>query len=219
MAETKKILLINTHLTYPNWTEGTLNNAFHQVAKDFFTSQAFEVLETTVEDGYNPEEEVQKHLEADIVILQTPVNWFGAPWIYKKYVDEVFNSGLFSKSFLSDDGRTKDDPTKQYGTGGHLQGKKFMICATWNAPAEAFDNPAQQLLQGKSTADLFLNITSNYRFCGYEIMNGYNCFDIFRRSDIAKVLENYPSHLNEVFKFGSNYAQSGQQTNPHHFSL
>jgi modulator of drug activity B len=200
MAETKKVLLINSHLTYPNWTEGTLNNAFYQVAKDFFTAQSFDVLETIIEDGYDPKEEEQKHLEADMVILQMPVNWFGAPWIYKKYIDEVFNCGLLSQSFLTDDGRTKDDPTKQYGTGGHLQGKKFMICATWNAPAEAFDNPVQQLLQGKSTADLFLNITSNYRFCGYEIMDDYNCFDIFRRSDIARDLENYPLHLTEVLK-------------------
>jgi modulator of drug activity B len=74
-----------------------------------------------------------------------------------------------------------------------------MICATWNAPSEAFDNPAQRLMQGKSPADLFLNITSN-RFCGYEIMEGYNCFNIFRRSDIAKDLENYPSNLKEVFR-------------------
>src|SRR5436305_1842460 len=80
MAEAKKVLLINSHLTYPNWTEGTLNNAFYQAAKDFFTSTSIEVLETTIEDGYNSQEEVQKHLEADIVILQMPVNWFGAPW-------------------------------------------------------------------------------------------------------------------------------------------
>jgi len=195
-------LLINSHLTYPNWTEGTLNKSFHQIAKGFFASKSFDVLETTIEDGYNPEEEEQKHLDADIVILQMPVNWFGAPWIYKKYTDEVFNCGLLSKSFLTGDGRTKDGNTKQYGTGGNLQGKKFMICATWNAPAEAFGDPAQQLMQGKTTADLFLNITSNYRFCGYEIMDGYNCFDIFRRNDIAKDLDNYPSHLNEVFKLG-----------------
>jgi NADPH dehydrogenase (quinone) len=84
MTETKKVLLINTHLTYPNWTEGTLNNSFLKVAKDFFESKSYEVLETTVEDGYNADEEVEKHLQADIVILQTPVNWFGAPWIYKK---------------------------------------------------------------------------------------------------------------------------------------
>ncbi|GEL11077.1 modulator of drug activity B [Flavobacterium glycines] len=199
MKKTKKVLLINTHLTYPNWTEGTLNNSFIQKAKDFFEAKDFEILETKIEEGYNPDEEVDKHLEADIVMLQTPVNWFGAPWIYKKYVDEVFNSGLFSKKFLSDDGRTREDATKQYGTGGHLQGKKFMISATWNAPAEAFDNPAQQLMQGKSTADLFLPITSNYRFCGVEIVADYNCFDIFKNQDIAKDLENFPKHLENVF--------------------
>ena len=32
----KTVLLINTHLTYPNWTEGKLNDSFIQVAKTFF---------------------------------------------------------------------------------------------------------------------------------------------------------------------------------------
>lgn len=35
MGKIKKVLLINTHLSYPNWSEGKLNDAFHQVAKDF----------------------------------------------------------------------------------------------------------------------------------------------------------------------------------------
>ena len=199
MEKTTKVLLIDTHLNYPNWSEGKLNNAFQQVAKDFFTSKSIQVIETKIEDGYDPEQEVEKHVEADIIILQTPVNWFGAPWIYKKYIDEVFNSGLSSQKFLTGDGRTRTDPMKQYGTGGKLQGKKFMICATWNAPAEAFDNPAQQLLQGKSTSDLFLNITSNYRFCGCEIVPAYHCFDIFKNENIAKDIENYPLHLKTVF--------------------
>jgi modulator of drug activity B len=199
MEKIKKVLLINTHLTYPNWTEGKLNNSFIQVAKEFFYSKSFEILETKVEIGYKPEEEVEKHLTADIVILQMPVNWFGAPWIYKKYVDEVFNSGLFSKKLLDDDGRTRANPSKQYGTGGHMYGKKFMICATWNAPAEAFNNPDQQLFKGKGTADIFLPITSNYTFCGYDVMEDYNCFDIFKNGDIPKDLENYPKHLAKVF--------------------
>ncbi|WKL49133.1 NAD(P)H-dependent oxidoreductase [Flavobacterium pectinovorum] len=194
----KKVLLINTHLTYPNWSEGLLNDAFNQKAKDFFESKDIQVLETKVEDGYNADEEVEKHLQADIIILQTPVNWFGAPWIYKKYVDEVFNSGLHSQKFLSGDGRTREDLTKQYGTGGKMQGKKFMICATFNAPAESFDNPMQSLMQGKGTDDLFLNITSNYRFCGVEILKGYNCFDIFKDGDIANDLVHYPKHLEKI---------------------
>ena len=200
MAETKKVLLINTHLTYPNFTEGTLNNSFFKMAKEFFESKSYEILETIVEDGYQAAEEEKKHLEADIVILQMPVNWFGAPWIYKKYADEVFNIGLFNKSFLTGDGRTPENPTAQYGTGGLMHGKKFMICATWNAPVEAFDNPDQVLFQGKGLSDIFLPITSNYRFCGYDILDSFNCFNIYRRTDIAKDVENYPSHLEKVFK-------------------
>src|SRR5690606_31727859 len=153
MENTKKVLLINTHLTYPNWTEGTLNNSFIQVARDFFSAKSFEVLETTIEDGYQPNEEEKKHLQADLVILQTPVNWFGAPWIYKKYVDEVFNSGLRSQKLLTGDGRTREDASRQYGSGGKMQGRKFMICATFNAPAKAFGNPEQHLMKGKTTAD------------------------------------------------------------------
>lgn len=198
MENNKKVLLINTHLTYTGWTEGTLNNSFIQKAKDFFEAKGFEILETKIEDGYNADEEVEKHLEAAIVILQTPANWFGAPWIYKKYVDEVFNSGFASKKLLLGDGRTREDATIQYGSGGLMQGRKFMICATWNAPAAAFDNPENKVFEGKGLTDIYLPITSNYRFSGYDIIDSYNCFDIFRSGDIAKDLEKYPVHLAEV---------------------
>jgi len=202
MSTIKKVLLINTHLTYPNWSEGTLNASFHQKAKDFFTANNFEILETKVEDGYDANEEVEKHLAADIIILQTPINWFGAPWIYKKYVDEVFNSGLMSAKFLVGDGRTKEDLTRQYGTGGKMQGKNFMVCSTWNAPKASFDDPNQVLFEGRSTADVLIQITSNYRFCGVEVVADYNCFDIFKDGDIVGDLENYPAHLQKVFNIG-----------------
>ena len=140
-----KILIINTHLTYPGWSEGKLNLAFMDLAKAFFVERGHQVAETFVERGYDPEEEVKKHVAADLVILQTPVNWFSAPWIYKKYVDEVFNIGLAKEALLAGDGRTRQDPSRQYGTGGKMQGKKFMISATWNAPSEAFDNPNGEL--------------------------------------------------------------------------
>ena len=199
MNSAKKVLLINTHLNYPNWSEGLLNDAFNQKAKAFFLEKGFEVLETKIEDGYNADEEVEKHIEAEIIILQTPINWFGAPWIYKKYVDEVFNSGLHTAKFLSGDGRTREDVTRQYGTGGKMQGKKFMVCATWNAPKASFDDPNQVLFEGRSTADVLIQITSNYRFCGVEIVSDYNCFDIFKDGDIAGDLDNYPTHLEKVF--------------------
>ena len=190
------ILLINTHLTYPGWSEGKLNQSVMDIAKAFFTERGHHVTETLVERGYDPEEEVARHVASDLVILQTPVNWFGAPWIYKKYVDEIFNAGLAKKVFLEGDGRTRADPTRQYGTGGKMQGRKFMVSATWNAPREAFDNPDGFLFGGRGTAEAFLPITSNYKFCGYDILPDYGVFDIFKHNaDIAGALAEYPAHL------------------------
>ncbi len=165
------------------------------LAKAFFLERGHPVAETFVERGYDPEEEVKKHAAADLVILQTPVNWFSAPWIYKKYVDEVFNVGLAKEVLLAGDGRTRQDPSRQYGTGGKMHGKKFMISATWNAPREAFDNPNGVLCAGKGTADLFLHITSNYKFTGCDILPDYGVFDIFKSPDIPCALEDYERHL------------------------
>ena len=190
-----KTLIINAHLTYPGWSEGKLNLTFMEAAKAFFVEHGHQVIETFVERGYAPDEEVQKHVSADLVILQTPVNWFGAPWIYKKYVDEVFNAGLAQKVLLEGDGRTRQDPSRQYGTGGKMQGRKFMISATWNAPEETFDNPGSVLYGGKGTADLFLPITSNYKFCGYDILPAFGVFDIFKNPDFPRALEDYKRHL------------------------
>ena len=190
-----KILIINTHLTYPGWSEGKLNLAFMDLAKQFFVERGHEVAETLWRGAMTRRKEVKKHVVANLVILQTPVNWFSAPWIYKKYVDEVFNVGLAKEVLLAGDGRTRqENPSRQYGTGGKMQGKKCMISATWNAPSEA-DNPNGEFYDGKGTADLFLHITSNYKFMGFDILPDYGVFDIFKNPDIPRALEDYKRHL------------------------
>jgi putative NADPH-quinone reductase len=128
------------------------------LAKAFFVERGHQVAETFIERGYDPEEEVKKHAAADLVILQTPVNWFSAPWIYKKYVDEVFNVGLAKEVLLAGDGRTRQDPSRQYGRGGKMQGTKFMISATWNVREKpsitptAYYTPARERLTSSSTS-------------------------------------------------------------------
>ncbi|MDO8684305.1 MAG: NAD(P)H-dependent oxidoreductase, partial [Armatimonadota bacterium] len=86
----KKVLIINAHLRYPEFSEGNLTKALIETATEVFENNGLEVKTTKIEDGYDPNEEMEKHLWADLVILQTPVNWMSAPWIYKKYADELF---------------------------------------------------------------------------------------------------------------------------------
>lgn len=53
-----KVLIINTHLTYPGWSEGRLNRTFLDAATAFFAERSHPVSVTFVERGYQPEEEV-----------------------------------------------------------------------------------------------------------------------------------------------------------------
>jgi modulator of drug activity B len=57
----KTVLLLNAHLTYPGLSEGKLNKAFYDKAKEFFLSQNFKVLETKIEAGYNVERSGKTH--------------------------------------------------------------------------------------------------------------------------------------------------------------
>jgi hypothetical protein len=72
-----KTLIINTHLTYPGWSEGKLNLTFMESAKAFFSERGHPVAQTFVEQGYEPEEEVEKHATADLVI---PPLWQFGPF-------------------------------------------------------------------------------------------------------------------------------------------
>jgi NADPH dehydrogenase (quinone) len=74
-----RILIINTHLTYAGWSESKLNLAFMDLAKAFFLERGHQLAEAFVERGYKPEAEVKNMRASELVILQTPVNWFGAP--------------------------------------------------------------------------------------------------------------------------------------------
>lgn len=191
----KNVLIINAHQFYEGMSSGKLNQTIADVIQAEMVQRGCEVQHTNIEQGYVIDAEVQKHVWADLIILQSPVYWFGTPWIYKKYVDEVFTAGFFQQCFLVDDGRTRQDPTKQYGTGGKMQGKQYMLSLTWNAPKAAFDDQNQVLFQGKSVDDVFACNTANYKFCGVEILPSFSCHDVMKAPDVDGDIARLRQHL------------------------
>ncbi|RFU89092.1 MULTISPECIES: NAD(P)H-dependent oxidoreductase [Citrobacter] len=195
----QNVLIINTHQRYEGISTGKLNRAVVELLKQEMEQRGSEVQLTEIEQGYDINEEVQKHLWADVIITQSPVFWFGAPWIYKKYIDEVFTAGMLQGSFLTGDGRTREDPSKQYGTGGKLQGKKHMLSLTWNAPKAAFDDSNQIFLAGKSVDDALLCYTASYKFCGVEVLPTFSCFDVFKNPEIGNDFSRLKQQLATAF--------------------
>jgi len=194
----KNILIINAHQKWDGMSEGKLNERFQNEITTFFKDKDLVVRTTKIEDGYDINEEVNKHEWADLVITQTPVFWFNTPWIHKKYIDEVFTSVLQQKKIVLTDGRLLEDRTKQYGTGGISQGKKYMMSTTWNAPEEAFDNSSQVLFQGKSADEALINLSVNYKFCGFEILDGFHSYNVIKEPQIEKDIARLTEQLTEL---------------------
>ena len=194
----KKILIINSHQKYEGIADGKLNQTMVDIMKEELEAKGCKVKLTTIENGYDIDEEVEKHIWANMIITQSPVYWFGSPWIYKKYIDEIFTAGLFQQRLVVDDGRTRTDPNKQYGTGGKMQGKKHMLSLTWNAPKEVFGDKDQNLFEGKTVDEVFIANTSVYKFCGAENLPSFSCHDVMKNADLIGDTERLKNHLKKI---------------------
>ncbi|MBJ9978350.1 NAD(P)H-dependent oxidoreductase [Pseudomonas sp. S75] len=191
----KKILLLNGGKQFAH-SEGQLNATLHQAAMAYLAQAGFDVQQTFIDGGYDLEEEVGKFLWADAVIYQMPGWWMGAPWTVKRYLDEVFTAG--HGSLYASDGRSRSDASRRYGSGGLLHGKRYMISATWNAPQEAFDDPAD-FFEGKGVDAVYFPFHKANQFLGMEGLPTFLATDVMKRPDVPAAVAAYQAHLGAVF--------------------
>lgn len=170
----KNVLIINGHQYYDGVAKGELTQHIISTAETFLTQNGFEVKHTHIEKGYDVEEEADKLLWADYVIFQYPVYWMGTPWIAKKYFDEVLTQG---KHYTSD-GRSREDASKTYGSGGLLKGK-YMLSLTYNCPSSEFGN-SQGFFDGLTLDEANVTAHKTFQFCGLKPMQTYSIHDIFK---------------------------------------
>ena len=190
-----KILILDAGKQFAH-SNGELNHTMTEVAETFLRDRGHEVQVTRIDDGYDIQQEVRKYLDNDVVIYQMPGWWMGEPWILKKYIDEVFTEG--HGSLYASDGRTRSDASKKYGSGGLLQGKKYMLSLTWNAPLEAFTDP-QQFFEGVGVDGLYLHFHKANQFLGMEGLPTFICNDVIKQPDIPRDIARYREHLGQIF--------------------
>jgi len=193
----KKILIINAHQYYP-YSEGKLTKALIERMEKQLKAKNYQIQITNIMDEYDSTLEVEKHIWADIIIMQSPVNWMGLPWMGKKYIDEVYSNGMMGK-LCAGDGRNSLEPKKNYGSGGVLKGKQYMLSLTFNAPKEAFNDSSEYLFQGKSVDDLWFAQHMNFRFFGMEPLETFVCYDVMKNPEIENDFKRLEKHLDKVF--------------------
>ncbi|WP_207062572.1 NAD(P)H-dependent oxidoreductase [Motiliproteus sp. SC1-56] len=191
------ILIINTHHHYP-FSEGRLNRTLVEAAENLLTTRGHATRTVNVDDAWEVEQELEKHRWADVILLQSPVNWMGVPWTFKRYMDEVYTAGM-NGELCAGDGRHHDAPKQNYGAGGTLTGKKYMLSLTFNAPEEAFDDEREYLFQGKGVDDLWLPMHMNFRFFGMESLPTFACYDVMKDANVERDLQRFKAHLHAHF--------------------
>lgn len=194
----KNVLIINGHQRYDEIAEGKLTQTFINKAQDFFENNNFEVKHSVVESDYNIKEELEKFKWADYILFQYPVYWMGVPWLTKKYMDEIFSGGNNTVTFVND-GRSRSDSSKKYGSGGLMTNKKYMLSLTYNCPSSEFNNK-DGFFDGLTLDEANIAVHKIFQFCGAKPLQTYAIHDIFKTQlDINSELKKFEDILTKNF--------------------
>jgi modulator of drug activity B len=194
----KKIFVINGGQKFGH-SGGKFNKTITETTVDFFENQpGFEVKYTDINEEYDPAEEVQKYVWADVVIYHTPIWWFQVPHGLKKYIDVVFTEGHANGIYKSD-GRTAENPTINYGTGGMLHGRQYMVTTSWNAPKEAFTLPNEFFMETSVDDGPLFGFHRMNAFTGMTPLQSLHFHDVMKNADIQHNLNTYTDHLTKNF--------------------
>ncbi|MDQ0636497.1 modulator of drug activity B [Pedobacter sp. W3I1] len=193
-----KIFIINGGQKFGH-SGGRFNETIANATADFFSSlEGFEVKTTNINHHYDPKEEVEKYVWADVVIYHTPIWWFQLPHRFKEYIDVVFTEGHKS-GIYSSDGRKANNPTRNYGTGGMLHGRKYMVTSSWNAPKEAFTLPEEFFMETSVDDGVLFGFHRMNAFTGMERIDGIHFHDVEKNADIIGALKLHQDHLTQNF--------------------
>lgn len=194
----KNIFVINGGQVFGH-SGGLFNKTLSEFTLDFFKKELdFNLRYTDINQPYNPKQEVENYKWADIVIYHTPIWWFQVPHKFKKYIDVVFTEG-HQTGIYKNDGRSSVNPAINYGTGGMLHGKQYMLTTSWNAPKEAFTMPGEFFNETNVDDGPLFGFHRMNAFTGMTPLESIHFHDVEKNADIQVDLKRYQAHLSKLF--------------------
>ncbi|MGN0022119.1 MAG: antibiotic biosynthesis monooxygenase [Sphingobacterium hotanense] len=122
----------------------------------------------------------------------------------KKYIDEVFTAG-HQNGIYANDGRSRKNPEINYGTGGLMHGKKYMVNSTWNAPNTAFTLPGEFFNQTSVDDGILFGFHKMNQFARLERVDGFHFHDLEKNA-----YQKLPPRLYSTFKAYINRSKSNR---------
>ncbi len=193
----KNIFIINGGHPFAH-SGGRFNETlFNKTISLLKSSENFKVKTTQVGDNYDAKAEVEKFKWADVVIYHTPIWWFQIPFGFKKYIDEVFTEGHQNGIYKSD-GRSRTNPEINYGTGGLMHGKKYILTTSWNAPKTAFTLENEFFYQKSVDEGVMFGFHRMNAFTGMELLATHHFHDMEKNADVPLELKQYEDFLTNL---------------------
>lgn len=191
-----KIFIINGGQQFAH-SGGLFNNTLTEWTNTFFKKQGFELRNTNINNDFDAMAEAENFKWADIIIYHTPIWWFQVPNRMKKYVDEVFTAG-HNNGIYSSDGRSRKNPSVNYGTGGLMHGKRYMVTTSWNAPDTAFTLPGEFFEQTSVDDGILFGFHKMNKFTGMSRIPGFHFHDLEKNATPERLDNYYRTYLQHL---------------------
>ena len=193
------VFIINGGQTFAH-SGGMFNNTLTGWTVEVMKEKGFAYRVTNINDAFDPLAEVENFKWADVIIYHTPIWWFQLPNGIKRYIDEVFNAG-HDNGIYRNDGRSRKNPDVNYGTGGLMQGKRYMVTTSWNAPQTAFTLEGEFFDRHTVDEGVLFGFHKMNQFVGMTRIEGFHFHDLEKNATperIAEYHKAYVAHINQV---------------------
>ena len=179
----KTVLIVNAGIRAQG-KSGKLNEEMTRLAREAFEAAGVKMLLTDLNNEWTLEEEIEKILAADLILVQTPIWAMSTPRYYTRWQDEV----LTHPKICGTDGRTRTDPDKKYGSGGFLTSKHYWLSTTWNAPKKALDEPGE-FFDARGIEEVLLPQHKQFAYMGMKpFLPTFAVHDVYKNPTVEAVL-------------------------------
>ncbi|MDM1046475.1 NAD(P)H-dependent oxidoreductase [Myroides sp. 1354] len=196
----KKIFIINGGQTFAH-SGGLFNTTLTTWTKETLEELGHEIRVTSINDPYIAVEEAENFKWADIIVYHTPIWWFQLPYKLKQYIDEVFTAG-HNNGIYANDGRSRKNPDINYGTGGLMHGKQYMVTSSWNAPQTAFTLAGEFFDEHTEDEGVLFGFHKMNQFTGLTKIEGFHFHDLEKNCTEERLEAyrcDYITHLKNQF--------------------
>ena len=174
----KNILIVSGHTDLNNSVAN--KKILQELSKRLPNAEIDYLSELYSDYKIDVEQEQNKLLKSDIIVLQYPVFWYSMPSLLEKWMEETFKHGFSHGS-----------------TGDKLKGKKVIISLTTGAPEEVYEN-----------IDEFLNpIKASCKLCQMEYVGSIVTYGVsyqIRNEKGKEIEEKAINHANRLIEMINN---------------